>query len=370
MFYAVSSMKAPASSCPTIQAIDLFCGAGGLTYGLKKANIAVLAGVDVDPACKFPYEENNDAPFCQRDVTRLKGDTLNGLFAEGAVRLLAGCAPCQPFSTYSNGRKAHLSSKWGLLDEFGRLVDELKPELVTMENVPQIARHTPFQDFLSILEKNEYNVTWDVLDCAKFGVPQKRKRLVLLASRLGKIKMPRATHPDAEDWVSVKMAIGHLQKINAGVRENSRDKIHIASQLSETNQKRIRQSSPGGTWDDWPEQLRADCHQKESGQSYRSVYGRMVWDQPSPTMTTLCFGFGNGRFGHPEQDRAISLREAAILQSFPPRYKFCEKDRIPEFRTIGRMIGNAVPPNLGKAIGRAVVNHVRKVKRQAARASA
>jgi len=363
-------MKNAAANRPVIHAVDLFCGAGGLTYGLKQAEISVLAGVDVDPACKYPYEENNAAPFCLRDVAKLTGETLNALFPEGAIRLLAGCAPCQPFSNYSNGRKAHLSSKWGLLAEFGRLVDELKPELVTMENVPQIARHAPFQDFLKILADNQYNVSWDVVDCAHFGVPQRRRRLVLLASRLGVVRMPRATHSDPSEWVSVKKAIGDLRKIDAGVRANSKDHLHISPQLSDTNMKRIRKSKPGGTWNEWPEALRAECHQKESGQTYKSVYGRMLWDQPSPTMTTLCFGFGNGRFGHPEQDRAISLREAAILQSFPRRYKFCPKGKTPEFRSVGRMIGNAVPPGLGKAIGRALANHVRKVQRASERAVA
>ncbi len=156
-------------------------------------------------------------------------------------------------------------------------------------------------------------------------------------------------------------AIGDLNEITAGTRHNTTDRLHIASQLSETNLDRIRKSAPGGTWEDWPEDLRADCHQKDSGKTYKSVYGRMSWDQPSPTMTTLCFGFGNGRFGHPEQDRAISLREAAILQSFPRRYKFCRKDETVEFRTIGRMIGNAVPPGLGHAIGKAFTAHVSQV---------
>jgi DNA (cytosine-5)-methyltransferase 1 len=271
---------------------------------------------------------------------------------------LAGCAPCQPFSTYSNGRKAHLSPKWGLLAEFGRLVGELKPELVTMENVPQIAKHAPFNDFLASLKRYRYHITWDVLDCAEFGIPQRRKRLVLLASLLGEIAMPKPTHVNPKKWATVKQAIGGLHRIAAGTRDNPTDQLHIASQLSKTNLDRIRMSSPGGTWSEWPESLRAVCHQKESGHSYKSVYGRMAWDQPSPTMTTLCFGFGNGRFGHPEQDRGISLREAAILQSFPRRYKFCPEDETPEFRTIGRMIGNAVPPGLGHAIGKAFAAHV------------
>ncbi len=361
-------MNKPIAASPPIQAIDLFCGAGGLTYGLRKAEIKVLAGVDVDPACKFPYEENNGTPFCLRDVSQLTGQMLNNLFTDGTVRLLAGCAPCQPFSNYSNGRNAQLSSKWGLLAEFGRIINELRPELVTMENVPQIEKHAPFRDFVQILKRNNYHVVWDVVDCAQFGIPQRRKRLVLLASHLGEIEMLRPTHPDPSKWITVKRAIGGLSKIEAGVRNNAADQLHIASQLSDKNLSRIRKSSPGGTWSEWPEALRAECHQRESGQSFKSVYGRMVWDQPSPTMTTLCFGFGNGRFGHPEQDRAISLREAAILQSFPHRYTFCPEDQTPEFRTIGRMIGNAVPPALGHAIGKAFASHVFNVGRNARRA--
>jgi DNA (cytosine-5)-methyltransferase 1 len=361
MFYAQDAMKIETSDPRQIQAIDLFCGAGGLTYGLRNAGIKVLAGVDVDPACKYPYEENNAAPFCLRDVSQLKGDTLKKLYTEGSVKMLAGCAPCQPFSTYSNGRKAHLSSKWGLLSEFGRLVGELKPELVTMENVPRIEGYAPFNDFVVTLKRLKYNVVWEVLNCAEFGVPQHRKRMVLLASRLGEITMPRPTRKDPKKWMTVRKAIGGLNEIAAGTRRNAADPLHIASQLSETNLDRIKQSVPGGSWEDWPEDLRADCHQKDSGRSYKSVYGRMSWDQPSPTMTTLCFGFGNGRFGHPEQNRAISLREAAILQSFPRKYAFCPKDETVEFRTIGRMIGNAVPPGLGHAIGKAFAVHVSQV---------
>lgn len=365
MLYPPSrNMRASSPTRPVIEAIDLFCGAGGLTYGLQRSNIRVLAGVDVDPACRFPYEENNKAPFCLRDVSSLSGASLNKLFSEGAVRLLAGCAPCQPFSTYSQGREARLSPKWGLLGEFARLVAELKPELVTMENVPQIVRHAPFKEFLKLLRRNRYNVTYEVVNCASFGVPQRRQRLVLLASRLGEISMPRPTHRTPKEWVSVKKAIGSLPKINAGAKDDCKDRLHIASQLSERNLERIRRSVPGGTWEDWPVSLRAECHQKKSGETYKAVYGRMLWSEPAPTMTTLCFGFGNGRFGHPSQDRGISLREAAIFQSFPPHYSFFPKTQKAEFRTIGRLIGNAVPPALGKAIGSTLVAHARRARQR------
>jgi DNA (cytosine-5)-methyltransferase 1 len=136
------------------------------------------------------------------------------------------------------------------------------------------------------------------------------------------------------------------------------DPLHKARRLSELNLERIRKSKPGGTWNDWPVALRAPCHQSDSGASYKSVYARMTWDAPSPTMTTQCFNFGTGRFGHPEQDRAISLREAAILQSFPQDYQFVPPDAEVHFSTVGRMIGNAVPPKLGEMVGRVVLAHI------------
>ncbi|HAY09403.1 MAG TPA: DNA (cytosine-5-)-methyltransferase, partial [Thauera sp.] len=130
--------------------------------------------------------------------------------------------------------------------------------------------------------------------------------------------------------------------------------LHLAANLSPINLQRIRAARPGGTWRDWPEALVAACHQKESGKHSAGVYGRMEWDKPAPTMTTLCNGFGNGRFGHPEQDRAISLREAAIFQSFPRDYRFVPPGQQPSAKNLARLIGNAVPPKLGAAVARAL----------------
>ena len=160
---------------------------------------------------------------------------------------------------------------------------------------------------------------------------------------------------------TVREAIAGLPPLKAGEVCVS-DPLHQASELSPLNLKRIRASKPGGSWKDWNDDLVADCHKKSSGKTYPSVYGRMSWDEPSPTMTTQYYGFGNGRFGHPEQNRAISLREGAILQSFPRYYKFVPKNGEIYRKVIGRLIGNAVPVKLGEAIGKSIVRHVEELQ--------
>ena len=346
---------------PAISCVDLFCGAGGLTKGLQNGGVRVVAGVDLDPACKYPYEANNKAKFLELDVQTLSGAQLDGLFPDQGLRLLAGCAPCQPFSTYSQGRDTSKDSKWGLLKSFARLVAESQPDLVTMENVPQLPRHAVFQEFLEAFEG--YHVWYGVVDCRQYGIPQRRKRLVLLASRLGPIELIAPTH-DVDDYVTVKSVIGKLPKLKSG-GVDSKDPMHIASRLSPLNMKRIKQSKPGGTWRDWDDDLVAACHKKVTGQTYPGVYGRMEWDKVAPTMTTLCYGYGNGRFGHPTQDRAISLREAAMFQTFPRDYKFVAPGNQIEFRKIGRLIGNAVPVRLGEVVAMSVTEHLKAVSKAA-----
>ena len=342
-----------------IEAVDLFCGAGGLSCGLKKSGVRVVAGIDVDAACKYPYEANHPgAKFLLQDVTTLTGADLKSLWSPKSVRLLAGCAPCQPFSSYANTKVAAEDDKWGLLYEFGRLVVETKPDLVTMENVPGLAAQAPFQAFLRILKTGGYKVQYAVLNAADYGAPQQRKRLVLLASLLGHVQMPLATHPGSARWVTVRDAVGALPAIGDG-EVSTQDPLHRASALSALNQQRVRASRPGGTWRDWPADLVAECHRKASGQHSAGVYGRMEWDRPAPTMTTLCTGYGNGRFGHPQQHRGISLREAAIFQSFPPSYKFVKPGAPVLSKRLARLIGNAVPPKLGEAVGRALQAAVR-----------
>lgn len=345
---------------PRIVAVDLFCGAGGLTSGLVKAGVEVAVGVDLDPACAYAYEKNNKSKFLLKSVAEISSAELSGFFDNQRYSLLAGCAPCQPFSKYRLGKSDETDGRWNLLKEFQRLVLEVQPDIVTMENVPRLAEQQIFSAFTASLEDAGYSVSTKVVKCAEYGVPQQRERLVMLASKLGPIAMIPPTHLKGK---TVRKAIAGLPSIDAGAG-HSKDPLHVSATLSPLNMKRIKASIPGGTWRDWNDSLVADCHKKKSGKTYPSVYGRMVWDQPSPTMTTQFFGFGNGRFGHPEQDRGISLREGAILQSFPKSYQFVKPGTPLHFKTVGRLIGNAVPVKLGEAIGKSIVAHVAEIERQ------
>lgn len=337
-----------------IEAVDLFCGAGGLTYGLRQAGIKVKAGVDLDPACRYPYEANNKkSKFIEADISKVSADDLSKFYSKDAIRLLAGCAPCQPFSTLANGNKGPNDEKWGLLEEFARLVKELKPELVTMENVPRVTNHPPYKAFIETLTELGYEVHAKRVRCANYGIPQERRRFVLVASLFGSIELPEKVG----ELQTVHDAIAHLPPLKSGETSSS-DPLHKARSLSPVNLKRIKASKPGGSWLDWPKSLRAPCHQVERGASFQSVYARMTWDAPSPTITTQSFNFGTGRFGHPSQDRAITLREAAIFQSFPDDYKFVEPDATASFSTVGRLIGNAVPPKLGEVVGNVFIQHI------------
>ncbi|WP_157038805.1 DNA cytosine methyltransferase [Rhodopseudomonas palustris] len=341
-----------------IVAVDLFCGAAGLSLGLKISGIKVAAGIDLDPACRFPFETNIGAMFVEADVSSLSGKAVDSLFGDASIRVLAGCAPCQPFSGYTTKRRS-IDRRWELLLEFLRIVRESDPDIVTLENVPRLANLPLWQDFVTDLKSQGYFLNWDVLDVSKFGVPQNRRRLVLLASKFGDIRLPE---PIGTPPTTVKKAIGKLSPVKAG-EANPVDPLHASRALTPRNLARIRQSRPAGTWREWPKRMRVACHKTGSGKTYPSVYGRMSWDKPSPTITTQFYGFGNGRFGHPEQDRAITLREGAILQSFPRDFQFAPTGSRVNFRGIGRLIGNAVPPALGLAIGNAILNHVTALKR-------
>lgn len=337
-----------------IDAIDLFCGAGGLTAGLRRSGVHVHAGYDIDLNCRYAYERNNHATFVAKSVEDVSAEEVTAWYRPGRIKLLAGCAPCQPFSTYNQGRDTRNDRKWPLLYAFKRLIEGVQPELVTMENVPDVTKHKVYHDFVAALESQGYFVWTDRVSCNEYGLPQRRRRHVLLASKLGPISLIPSTHSNTP--VTVEEAIGHLPRLAAGDCDPT-DPLHRAASLTPVNLRRIIYSRPGGTWKDWPEDLRAKCHQKESGKTYPSVYGRMRWDEPGPTMTTLCYGFGNGRFGHPEQNRAISLREAATLQSFPLDYEFMPIEKI-NFKSVGRMIGNAVPVRLGEVIGISLMRHL------------
>lgn len=350
-----TQMSTKTPKCPAT-VVDLFCGAGGLGQGFLLEGFALAGGFDLDPDCRFPYEANNRAPFVQRDVRDVSSTDLAAMYSGNGPRVLAGCAPCQPFSSYTQGRCPSNDEKWGLLYAFGRLVAETKPDIVTMENVVRIQAHQVFRDFIDTLNSLGYRVSVTEVFCPDYGIPQTRRRLVVLASLHAPINLIPATH-SRTTYVTVRDTISGLPPLSAG-QVDAADELHRASSLSAVNLKRIRSSVPGGTWRDWDPALRVKCHTKESGESYRDVYGRMEWDKPSPTITTECFGYGNGRFGHPAQDRAISLREAALLQTFPSDYRFVEPGKRVETSTVGRLIGNAVPVDLARVIARSIRNHL------------
>lgn len=341
----------------TYSVVDLFCGIGGLTHGFFLEGFDLVAGIDSDPSCKYAFEKNNGARFIEADIAQLTTNVLSDLYPEDSIKILVGCAPCQPFSNYTNKLKEKNHKQWSLLDEFGRLVQEMQPMIVSMENVPSLSKKDVFKDFVALLKRNEYHVAWKNVYCPDYGVPQMRLRLVLLASKLGEISLISPTH-QPEEYITVRQAISHLHPIAAG-EVSEHDPLHRASLMSDTNFERIKHSIPGGTWKDWPKDLLAPCHQKSSGKSYHNVYGRMEWDKISPTITTEFTGFGNGRFGHPEQDRALSLREGALLQTFPMNYEFFEPGTDYYLTHIAKYIGNAVPVALARVIAKSILFHLK-----------
>jgi len=345
-----------------IEAIDIFCGIGGLTNGLKKAGIDVKAGIDSDISCKYAYETNNGAKFIGEDIAKIKGSDLNKLWNKNNIKILVGCAPCQPFSMYANTIKEDRTKeeKWNLLNEFLRLVEETKPNILSMENVPNLANQEIFKMFVKKLRELKYYISYGNVFCPDYGIPQNRKRLVLLASRYGEINFIPPTHRP-ENYVTVKDAIGMLPAIESGETCKT-DPLHKARSLTPLNLKRIKATPYGGGWKDWSENLKLSCHKRKSGVTFGSVYGRMKWENPAPTMTTLCIGLGNGRFGHPIQDRAISLREAALLQTFPMEYVFFPPQEQEYITKVSRHIGNAVPPKLGEVIAMSILNHLKEYK--------
>ena len=345
------------------EVIDLFCGIGGLSYGLFKEGFNIKAGIDINESCKFAFEKNCKSEFISEDISTMDKSRIQKLYSDKSLKILVGCAPCQPFSSYTFKHDKTKDQRWQLLYKFSEFINKVKPDIVSMENVPQLLnfKKAPvFEEFAKNLEKQGYSVSYQIVYCPDYGIPQKRKRLVLLASKLGKISLLPPTH-SKENYITVRDAIGKMPKLKSGEGCSS-DYVHKATQLSDLNLKRIRQSKPGGSWaKDWDEDLKLKCHKDKKGKTYVSVYGRMVWDEPSPTMTTYCTGIGNGRFGHPEQDRAISLREAAILQSFPKEYKFAKNAESLKTGAVAKQIGNAVPPKLGEIIGKSINKHLKEV---------
>ena len=341
-----------------VQVVDLFCGVGGLTRGLIDAGFEVVAGFDIDKTCKYTYIHNNHVKFYNKNIREVTAKDILSCYEEDSLKILVGCAPCQPFSQmrFKMGKINASDEKYDLLSEFGRLIQEVKPNIVSMENVPSIRKTTIFSGFLKILKDNGYYTDGgNVVYCPDYGIPQNRRRFVLFASRLGEIHLIPPTHD--KNAVTVRQFIEDLPEIEAGQADQN-DPLHRSASLSPLNLQRIRLSVPGGTWRDWPEELRCACHRRDSGKTYASVYGRMKWDAIGPTITTQFYNYGTGRYGHPEQDRALSLREGALLQTFPMNYSFINPNVPFCMSDVARHIGNAVPVRLGEVIGITINSHI------------
>jgi DNA (cytosine-5)-methyltransferase 1 len=335
-------------------AIDLFSGAGGLTVGLKQAGFKVVTGVEIEPHAFSTYKANHpEVHALKQDVRTVTGKALLTI-AGGSIDFLVGCPPCQGFSS--------LTSKWKKTDprnelvlDMARLVEEITPPAVMMENVPGLVdRGKPlFAEFVKRLEDADYRVTYGVLQLADYGVPQNRRRLVLLAGRGFKIELPKPTHSRTEadgllPWCTVRDAIARmprpltLDQANARGGPGQHD-WHVVRTLTERNMNRLRAARPGKQRFALPNAMRPDCH-KDTEEGFGNVYGRMRWGRIAPTITGGCTTLSKGRFGHPSRNTTISVREAATIQQFPDDYIF----DCPYMDYVCNLVGNALPAGFAK----------------------
>ena len=338
-----------------IKAIDFFCGAGGLTRGLLNAGIKVLAGVDNDERLQETYTYNNQpSRFINRDINTIQICELREELGiqTGDTTLYAACTPCQPFSTLSR-RKGNDSRKILLLT-FARIVEECPPDFILVENVPGINNACGkeiYEAFLSVLKKHGFLLMADLLDAKHFGVPQTRKRFILLAAKQGSISLP-IPQTEPHQLATVRECIEKYPEIADG-EESKVYPNHVARKL-QPHHRRIVKAVPkdGGSRRDVTDtSILLKCHQ-EKPNAHTDVFGRMAWDAPGPTLTCRCTDIYSGRFTHPQQDRGISLREAAALQTFGDDYKFFGTS----ISGISRQIGNAVPVKLAEQLGQSIIN--------------
>ena len=343
---------------------DFYSGAGGTSRGMQDAGMTVCFGLDIDPDAKTTYEANyKNVAFICKDIRSVSADEIAPYIKrqDGCPIVFGACAPCQPFSK-QNRTKSSKDGKRNLLGEFHRFVETYMPEYIFVENVPGLQavgeQHGPFAEFIRLLESLKYFFDHEVVTAYDYGVPQSRRRLVLLASHLAPIKIPPPTRgpgtespyiPTVWEWIS------HLPPIEAG-ETHAKIANHQSARLSPKNLRRIALTPVGGDRRDWPPELELRCHQKHSG--HTDVYGRMIKDRPSAALTTRCISLSNGRFGHPTQNRAISVREAACIQTFPMDFIFHGA-----LTSMARQVGNAVPVAMAEVFGNAIIRHYQSHKK-------
>jgi DNA (cytosine-5)-methyltransferase 1 len=353
-----------------LKVIDLFSGSGGSALGFREAGFPIKVAVDIDKLASESFKLNFPEAFVfTSDISTLSGKQLlrAGSIRDGKEVLLLACPPCQGFSSARRVSQRINDPRNRLVNEFLRIVEEIKPRAFVLENVPGLASgigKTLFQQILGKLHELGYRTVHNIVNAADYGVPQRRKRLVLLGTNDPKVELsfPQETNVNPAlssilpAWRTVREVLTGLPKLTAGEKDPN-DAMHKSASLSETNLKRIKQTPhDGGDRTSWTEDLILECHKNSNG--HKDVYGRMKWDAPSPTITGGCGMISKGKFGHPEQDRAISLREAARLQTFPDTFIFAGN-----FGEIAKQIGNAVPPLLAQRAAEAIRYAVENPKR-------
>lgn len=344
----------------TLTAIDVFAGAGGLTVGLKRAGFRVVAAVELESNACATYEANHPEVRClKRDIAAVSGSDLLEESGTKQIDLLAGCPPCQGFTSLTTKYKEREDPRNELVLEMARLTEETMPRAIMMENVPGLTQKGKglYEQLKERLEALDYHLVEGFLQVADYGVPQFRRRLVMLGGLGFKIPLPNPTHSgtptsDLSPWRTVRDTIEGMSKPLTLPEARTRGNIeqsdwHVVRKLSSKNLERIKAAKVGTTWTQIPENLRPRCH-RDGYIGFTNVYGRMQWDRPSPTITGGCTTFSKGRFGHPEDDRTISVREAALLQSFPNDYRL----DTPYMEHVCNMIGNALPCDFAEAISR------------------
>ena len=340
---------------------DFFSGCGGTSKGFQNAGLTPVFALDFDQDAGVTFQKNfPETIFKNSDITVFNSDELGELVRANDITLFCGCAPCQPFTKQNTMKpEKRIDTRRSLLSHFGLLVARHLPDYIFVENVPgiqKVAGNSTLTRFRKRLERLDYHTTVGIVESQKFGVPQRRRRLVLLASRHGAIDLPVETHSPStgSGFSTVREWISHLPAIEAG--ETHPDiPNHRAAQLSELNLRRIKATPPEGSRADWPAELRLDCHTKSGYTGHTDVYGRMKWDGPATGLTTRCISLSNGRYGHPEQNRAISVREAAALQTFPDDFEF-----FGSLNSQAKQIGNAVPVLLAQVFGNHVQSHAQR----------
>ncbi|MFN7009305.1 MAG: DNA cytosine methyltransferase [Allorhizobium sp.] len=338
-----------------LKAVDFFCGAGGMSFGLSQAGINVLGGVDNARDCKLTYEKNvPGAKFIRHDITRLSAPELGrrlGLERNDPNLVFCGCSPCQFWSKIRTDKTKSVKTAF-LLKQFQRFIKYFRPGFVVVENVPGLYRRKDndiLRCFLEFLADQGYQFTDGVVNANHYGVPQNRMRYLLIASRLSEVKPMPASVTEGSFNVSDFIGTNNgFATIDAGHRDET-DFQHSSASLSAKNIRRIAMTPASGgdrgAWSSDPE-LQLDAYRGRDT-IFKDVYGRMSWDRPAPTITTRFISLSNGRFGHPEENRAISIREGATLQTFPKDYRFYSSN----LNSLARQIGNAVPPALARKIG-------------------